>query len=191
VRAARGWLPVGVLLLATLGGCGDGETEQDRSGLSADEQTAADNLGAQIIRDGSVSGRSSEDGAVTDEQATCIAEGAVTDVGLTVLQGYGILTEELKVDKSIQGVQMQPDDADALAGVFVRCIDAEQLFEERFLSTVPKQRAEEAAGCLEELIDEEFVVTVLSSSFQGKATGDYDRLQKDLTACTGGKAPGQ
>lgn len=189
-RMLRAVVPA-LVLVGALAGCGGDDEDPAPPGLTQDERTAADNLAAQIVRSGSVSGASADDDAVTKEQATCIAEGAVTDVGLDELRGYGILTEDLKVDKSIQGVQMEADDADALAAVFAECIDAEVLFEERFLSTVPPERTDEARRCLEELIDDDFVVTVLSSSFQGRATGDYERLQKQVTACIGDKDSGQ
>lgn len=190
LRSARVLVPAAVLALTTLTGCG-GDDEADPSSLSDDEQTAADNLASQIVRSGSMAGGASGDG-VTDEQASCVGEGAVTEVGLEELQSYGILTEDLLVDRSIQGVEMEKDDADALAGVFVDCIDAEALFEERFLDQLPPGGPEQnQRACVEEAVGDDAVQEVLSASFQGRNTRAYGELERTVAACGDGKAAEQ
>ena len=191
LRSARVLVPAAVLALTTLTGCG-GDDEADASSLSKDEQTAADNLASQIVRSGSMAGGGSSRNAVTDEQASCIGEGAVTEVGLEELQSYGILTEELLVDRSIQGVEMEKDDADALARVFVECIDAEALFEQRFLDQLPPRGSEaKQRACVEEAVGADAVQKVLSASFQGRSTRAYGELERAVAACGDGKAAEQ
>ena len=185
----RGLL-AGLALTAVVAGCGSGDEQTESSGLSADEQRAADNLAAQIVRSGSVSGQSTTEDAVTEQQATCVAEGAVSEVGLDSLQGYGILTDELLVDKSIQGVQMVAADADALAGVFVECIDAEALFEERFVQTA-SEPTDDVRSCVEDAVDEESVREILAASFRGRSTAAFGELQRAVDACTQGSAGSQ
>jgi hypothetical protein len=184
VKRALAALPAVVLLLSACGG--DEEEPGGTSSLSSDEQTAADNLAAQIDRTGSVSGQ----GTVTEEESTCIAEGAVSKVGLETLQEYGIVTEDLLVNKDIQGVEMAAEDADELAVVFVDCIDAEALFEQQFLDALgggkPSAEVEE---CVAEAVDTGSVVQVLSASFQGRETPAFERLRKSVEKCGGEKAP--
>ena len=181
----------GAVLVGLLAGCGGDGTTSTPS-RTTDEQKAADNLAAQIIRSGSMSETSSSESAVTDEQATCIAEGAVDDVGLAELQGYGILTEDLRVDKSIQGVEMRAEHADALAGVFVECIDAEALFEERFVAGLPEGGSvAQRRACVDEAVGEGDVLEILSASFQGLRPAAYTRLQRAVSACAGDGGPGQ
>ena len=180
MKTVRLAVPVALLVLATLAGCGSDDAEP-ASALTDDEQTAADNLAAQIIRSGSM--RASGSG-ISDAQATCVAEGAVADVGLAELQGYGIVTEDLLVDKSIQGVQMKAADAEALAGVFVDCVDAEALFEDRFLTGLPAGADEE---CVRAAVGVDGVRDVLAASFQGSGTSAYQQMQRDVTACGAGK----
>jgi len=188
---ARGAAPVAVLLLL-LTGCGGSDTPSPgSSGLSADEQTAADNLAAQIVRSGQVSGESSAQDAVTAGQARCIAEGAVGRIGLASLQDYGIVTADLKVNKEIQGVAMSGDDASALADVFVGCIDAEGLFEKKFLAALPGKPDPAAEACVRKAVDTASVTAVLSASFQGRTGGVYERLQKKVSACTRRGGTGQ
>jgi hypothetical protein len=186
------WSPAALLLVAALAGCGDDADEKPTSSLSADEQKAADNLASQIVRSGSMSQQESSQGGVTEQQATCVAEGAVTEIGLAELQQYGIVTEDLRVNRSIQGVEMNAADADALASVFVDCVDAEALFEERFLTAMPADGAEEELRtCVQEAVEPGAVQEVLAASFQGRATDAYAKMQKDVSSCSGGKGSGQ
>lgn len=165
-----------------LGACGADD------GLSDDERTAADNLAAQISTSGQVAG----DTSVTQEQSECIGTGTVSGVGLEALQGYGIVTDDLKVDKSVQGVEMNEQDAEALAGVFVDCLDTEALFERQFLSgDAAKELTQKERRCVRDVIDEEAVEEVLALSFQGETSRVYQGLQKDLVACTPGGGGGQ
>jgi hypothetical protein len=188
LTTARTALPTALLLLVALTGCGGTADEARSSTLTDDEQTAADNLAAQITRSGEVSG---SDNPVTDEEAACVAEGAVSEVGLDGLQGYGIVTEDLLVDKSIQGVEMEPDDAKALAGVFVECVDAEGLFEERFLASLSPAQADKARDCVEHAVDADTVRSILAASFEGHRSDSSSSLQKKVSACLGGKGQGQ
>jgi len=180
-----------LLLVAGLAGCGDDEDDAPASSLTQDEQKAADNLAAQIIRSGTMSQQDTSEGSVTEQQATCVAEGAVTEIGLAELQEYGIVTEDLRVNKSIQGVEMNGADADALASVFVDCVDAEALFEERFLAMMPGGRSEELRTCVQDAVDESAVQDVLAASFKGRDTGAYAEMQKDVRSCAGGAASGK
>lgn len=148
-------------------------------------------LAAQIVRSGQVSGESSAEDAVTPEQARCVAEGAVGKIGVPALQGYGIVTKDLKVNKEIQGVSMSREDADTLAGVFVGCIDAEKLFEKTLLAALPGDPDQQVQDCVRKAVDTESVTAILSARFQGRTAGAYERLQQKVSACTGRKAPGQ
>jgi hypothetical protein len=176
-----------LLAAGALAGCGDDSDGAASGRLTADKQTAADNLAGQIVTSGDVAGRNT----VTREQATCIAEGTVGDVGLAALQRYGILTEDLKVDRNIQGVVMDRPDAVALAGVFVECVDVERLFERQFLAGAKLTR--EQRQCVRDTVDEESVTEVLARSFQGETAGVYDGLEDALAACgrRGGPDPSQ
>ena len=185
-RASRSGRWVALVCAGTLalGGCGGGEPAAQ---LSADEQTAADNLGAQIVTSGSVAGKDT----VTAVEAGCVADGTVEEVGLSELQGYGIVTADLKVNKGIQGVEMSAEHADALAGVFVECIDTEKLFEEQLLASAGSgELTGKQEQCVRTAVDEKAVARVLSLSFQGETTGLYDELEKELAACDSGRSPG-
>lgn len=176
----RAALPVLVLAAGLLTACGSSDDDPARDGLSGDEQTAADNLAAQILRSRAVAGRTAED-SVTEEQAICIAEGAVTGVGLEALQDYGILTEQLKVNKGIQGVAMTAPHAGALAGAFAGCLDVEELFEQQLTAAKGLSKAQQA--CIREAVTEAAAREVLALSFQGRTRGLYDGLRDSTRTC--------
>ena len=194
MKTARMAVPTVLLALGALTGCGgdDGaDPDESTSALSGDEQRAAENLAVQIVRSGNVSGSDSED-SVDEEQASCIAEGAVKEVGLGELQEYGIVTKDLRVNKSIQGVEMNGKHADALALVFVDCIDAEGLFEDRFLAGLPERGTDEdRRECVEEAVSVEEVRKVLAASFQGGRSPAYAAMQKAVSSCTADRGKGQ
>lgn len=182
---SRAWVAMVCVAAVTLTGCGEDEAD---TGLSAEEQTAADNLAAQIVTSGSVAGRNT----VTAVQAGCIADGTVGKIGLKRLQRYQIVTDDLKVNKGIQGVKMRPKDADSLAGVFIDCMDTEKLFEKQLLSSGSSARlTAKQKRCVRDAVDEKAVAEVLSLSFQGETTRVYDGLQTKLTTCTPGNKAGQ
>jgi hypothetical protein len=166
-----------VASLTLLSGCGGSD---DEPGLSDSEQQAADNLSSEILRSGAVTGK----GAVTEAQAGCIGRGTVTEVGVDRLQHYGILSDDLRVDKTIQNVRMAGDDAEALAGVFVGCLDAEKMFEDQFLDGPDaKQLTGAQRRCVADVIDEPTVREALALRFQGKGEQVYATLRARLETC--------
>ena len=191
MKTARMAVPTVLLALGALAGCGGGDgadPDESTSSLSDDEQAAADNLASQIVRSGKVS----ESDSVDKEQAGCIAEGAVAEVGLAELQEYGIVTDDLLVNKSIQGVEMNAEHADALASVFVDCIDAEGLFEDRFLAGLPERGThEDRRECVKEAVSVEEVRKVLAASFQGGRSPSYAAMQQAVSSCTASRGKGQ
>lgn len=172
---ASSWL--GVLLLTAsltgLTGCG----EENEAALSDDEQTAANNLAAQILSSGSIADNK---GSVNAAQADCVAQSVILDVGLDRLQSYGIITDDLTVDRTIQGVRMNRADADAMAGVFVDCLDTEELFEKQF---VQPARTPAQSACVRAEVDEASVREVLADSFTRAGTRAYDALQRRVKRC--------
>ena len=178
-RARSVILPLGVLvaLAASVTACSDGGGDD---GLTAQQRTVADNLTAEILRSGTVTGQDS----VTAEQASCIARGTVRDVGVDRLRHYRIVTADLKVDKTVQGVRMDHTDAVALAKVFVRCIDTEGMFEDQFLQAPSAKKLTSAQRrCIRAAIDERAVVQALTLSFQGHDKRVYASLQGRLARC--------
>jgi hypothetical protein len=108
----------------------------------------------------------------------------VQDVGVARLRHYGIVTADLKVDKTVQGVQMNHRDAVALAKVFVRCIDAEGMFEDQFLKAPSADKlTDRQRRCIRAAIDQKAVVAALTLSFEGRDKQVYAGLRQRLGRC--------
>lgn len=162
-------LVLGALLLA-LTSCGTG-----------DEETAAESLRAEITANSTMAGGAS----VTDDEAGCIADGTVEEVGVQQLKKYQILTDDLKVNQGIENVEMSASDAEALAAVFVDCIDVEALFEEQFTegAGAAADLSAKQKDCIADAVTEDEVAKVLAASFQGKQNDAYADLQKQMMEC--------
>lgn len=173
MKKTVGVLSATLIALSSLTACGGGD----------DDATAAKNLKAEILDNATVGGSTTE---ITDEQAGCIADGTVAEIGVEQLQEYEILKDDLEINKSIENVQLSAGDADSLAGVFVDCINVEKLFEDQFSGTssglTKKQRK-----CITDAIDEDAIRTILAASFQGKQDSASTELQNTLVKCATAK----
>jgi hypothetical protein len=158
-----------VVVLATmsllLAGCGN------------DEDKAKENIKASILEEEDLAGTK-----VTDEQATCLSDGIVDEIGTDQLKEYGLLDDELQVKDDVAEVKMEETDADAMADVFVDCVDAEKLLEEQFASMTGSLEPEQQE-CMKDVLDEEKVKEIMSATFQGDTAGMQSSLQDDFMKC--------
>jgi hypothetical protein len=164
-----------VLFALTACGGGDGET-------------ARDNLKESLLDQGT--GVPGVD--VTEEQAGCVSDGMVDEIGVEKLQEYKLLDDELKVLKDAPMNDWAPEDAEVLAGVFVDCIDVDAMLEERFASGAGAQLTDEQRACLTDAVDPAVMERVLADTFQGKGADTQGHVQDDIMACiTGGTTGGE
>jgi hypothetical protein len=153
-----------------------------------DDAKAKENIKASLLEDGAdLAGTK-----VTDEQAGCVSDGMVDEVGVEKLQDYKLLDDEYKIRKDAQPTDMEQGDAEALAGVFTDCVDMEKLFEEQFSSgAMADQLTDEQQDCLKDAVDGDVIESALADTFQGKEADPAAGVQADLMACIapGGGAP--
>jgi len=156
----------------TLSACGNG-----------DDDEAKKNIKAAVLEDEtSLTGGTKP----TEEQADCIADGMVDDVGVETLQDYDLLDKDLKINDDANPTDMKEDDADALAGVFVDCIDVEEMFAAQFESG-DQDLPEDQQECIKDAIDEDAMKDGLSASFQGEEDEGFTEMQTKMMECvTGG-----
>lgn len=160
----------------TLSACGSGEDDE-----------AKENIKTAVLED---EGTGITGGTKpTEEQAECISDGMVDEVGVDKLQEYELLTEDLEINQDANPDDMASEDADALAGVFVDCIDVEEMFAAQFGSAEEELPAE-AQECVKEAIDEDAMKDGLSASFQGKEDEGFTKMQEEMMACVMGEMPG-
>ena len=168
-------------VLLACAGCSGDDGQRTGSRLTADERVAAEALAGQLLDSGSLSGRR----AVARRQATCLAEGAVARVGLDRLQHYRVVTAQLESGRRLEDVRMERPDAAALADVFLRCVDAERLFEEQLLGSVPRLDPH-GRRCIRRAVDAEAARTVLRLTFQGRAERRSDEIRDRVAGCASG-----
>ena len=158
----------------TLSACGNG-----------DDDKAKENIKKAVLEDEtSLTGGTKP----TEEQADCIADGMVDDVGVETLQEYDLLDKDLKINDDANPTDMKEDDADALAGVFVDCIDVDEMFADQFASGDQKL-PDEAQDCIKDAIDEDAMKDGLSASFQGKEDEGFTAMQQEMMQCVMGDMP--
>jgi hypothetical protein len=168
--------------LFALTACGGGASG------GGDDETARENIKASLLDRGAALAGTE----VTDKQAGCISDGMVDEVGVDKLQDYELLDEELKIREEAEPKDMEKGDAEALAAVFVDCIDMEAMFEEQFASGAGAQLTEEQQTCLTDAIDGDVIEKALADTFQGKEADPTAELQGDIMACvTGGGTSGR
>ncbi len=152
-----------------------------------DDAEAKENLKAGLLEGGAdLAGTE-----VTDEQAGCVSDGMVDEVGVEKLQEYELLTDELEISKDAQPTTMEQGDAESLAGVIVDCVDMEKMFEEQFASgAMAEQLTGEQQDCLRDAVDSDVIKSALADSFQGKQAEPAAGARADIEACLGGGTSG-
>jgi hypothetical protein len=177
VKKSVAVLCAAMFALTACGGGGDAEADPESA-------EAKENIKASLLEEGgNLAGTE-----VTDEQAGCVSDGMVDEVGVEKLQEYKLIDDEFKISKQAQPTEMEQGDAEAMAAVFTDCVDMEELFEEQF-STGPMadQLTEEQQTCLKDAVDDEVIESALTATFQGEQVDPTAGIQAELTACiTGG-----
>lgn len=147
----RATVAVVTAALLTLSACGGG-----------DESEAKDNLAKSFAQEegGALSGAD-----LTEEEAGCLSDGLVDEVGVEKLQEYGILEDDLAVVETADDVKFEAGDADAFAGVVTDCVDVSQLITDQMAEQDLTAEQEE---CVSDALDEDAVRDLLSATFQGE-----------------------
>lgn len=154
----------GLTLTLTLAACGGGDDAEAAEAISASMMESSD-----------------DEFAVDQEQADCVGESLVDELGVDKLQEYGMLTDDLEVDTSVGQVTMEQDDAENAAEVIVGCIDAEAMLGDAFAAD--DSLGEEERECINEVLDDEALTNMLALMFQGREDEAMTDLMGPLMSC--------
>ena len=110
-------------------------------------------------------GASAEVFAMKRDEADCIGEGFVGEIGVDQLQEYGFLTEDLKAEP-MTSVTMDTADAEAATGVLFDCADVPALMSQAMASG--QQVDAKTQKCLDEVLTEDKLRTMFTLMFSGK-----------------------
>ncbi len=152
---------VGVLALA-LAACG-----------GSDDEAAASKAIADSIMDSSDSTFK-----VTQDQADCVGEGMVEDIGTDQLVEYGIITEDIEASDGLESVKMSEDDAQSAADVMQDCADIKEIF-----TGAMGELPEEAQTCIDEKLTDDVLNEFLVSVFMDDQETGTEGLMGALTEC--------
>ena len=149
------------VLVLTLGACGGGDDEKASKSLSA-----------------SIMDSNDETFEVTQEQADCVGDGFVEEIGTDKLVEYEVLKDDLSANEGIENVEMSEDDAGSAADVMLDCVDIKEVF----TSSMGELPAE-AKACFEENLTDDLMRGFLVALFQGDEDGGTQELMTALTEC--------
>lgn len=142
------------VLALTLGACG------------SDDAAASEAISKSIME-------SNDDTfEVTQDQADCVGEGMVDEIGTDQLVEYGIITEDNEASDGLDAVKMSEDDANSAADVMQECADIKDVFTQA-MGELP----EEAQTCIDEKLTDDVLHDFLVSIFMD----DQEKGTQDLT----------
>lgn len=143
-------------------------------GSSADEEKAAASIAKQFQEEG-------EEGlSLTDEEAQCVGDGMVSEVGAEELQEYNLLNEDFEATEETDSPKMSDEDADKAATVFQDCADVKGLMLEGLAG---EDLPDEAQQCVEDAITDERVHDFLTALFQDDAEAGQEAFAGPITEC--------
>ncbi|GAA1478955.1 hypothetical protein GCM10009623_34010 [Nocardioides aestuarii] len=138
-----------------------------------DDQAAADAVAAGVMEG------NDDTFQVTQEQADCLGEGMVDEIGTDQLIEYKIITKDLEQSDGIDSVKMSQSDAEAAAGVMQDCADIKKIFTDQLGDSVP----EEAAACIDENLSDEVLNEFLVAVFMDDQEAGTQSLMGALQEC--------
>jgi hypothetical protein len=150
------------------------------AGCSGDEEAQArEALSTSLLE-------SNADGTleVSEGEADCVADGMVAEIGVDKLIEYGILTEELETgDESLASQQLEQDDADTAADVFVGCVDVQAVLSDSIAQGMGGSLEPEQVTCLEERLTDEVVREFLATVLAGDQAAATQQVTEELRSC--------
>jgi len=116
--------------------------------------------------------------AMPREDADCIGEGFVDEIGTEKLQEYGFLTEDLKAAEDFTNVEMSKEDAESAADTLLGCTDVQQMMSEA-MGEVDAETRE----CFEDVLTEDALRSLFTKMFSGQQEEAGQELIQPMMEC--------
>ena len=158
-------------LLLTLTACGGG----------GDDEQAAKAISDSIMKEQKDAGASADVFQMEQEEADCIGDGFVSEIGTEQLQEYGFLTDDLKTAEKLGNVTMETADAEAAADTLIDCADVQKMMTDSMGELDEKTRT-----CLEDVMTEDALRNLFTKMFSGKQEEAGQELIEPMMKCTTG-----
>ena len=152
-------------LLLTLAACG-GEDKKDEA-LSADEQTAADNISAYW-----------QESNLAKEPADCLGEKTVRSFGLAHLKDLGVLDDELRTKSSVDTWFTSEADSVKAATNNVDCISLPELLKQSYPGI-----DDDTAECLADAFGRDRYIEAMAQTMQGASFSTPPEVEAEMEKC--------
>lgn len=153
-------------LMLTLTACGNDEDAEAAKAISDSIMKEQEGGGSDVF-------------LMKREEADCIGDGFVSDIGTEQLQDYGFLTEDLKTADAMTEVKMSTEDAQAASDILFECADVQAMMTQA-MGDVPA----ETKACLEEVMTEDALRELFTLMFSGKQDEASQKLIAPMMECT-------
>jgi hypothetical protein len=173
---SRALAAVATTLLLGLTACSGGG---GAAGPSEDDQKAADAISSSIMKEQKSAG--ADVFSMKQEEADCIGEGFVDEIGTEKLQKYGFLTKDLEANESLTTVKMSTADAEAAADTLFDCADVQQMM----LGSMGDLDAK-TKKCIQGVMTEDALHGLFVKMFSGKQEEAGQELIAPMMKCTTG-----
>lgn len=142
-----------------------------------------DEKAAKAISDSIMASQKDQSGAgqmfvMPREDADCIGEGFVDEIGVDKLQEYGFLTDDLKAEEDFTNVKMSKEDAEAAADTLLECADVQEMMAKAMGDVDAKTKA-----CFEEVLTEDALRSLFTKMFSGKQEEAGQELIEPMMKC--------
>ena len=169
-------LALTAVLMLTLTGCGGGGG--GGGGASSEDSDAAKEISKSLMEQN----KGEDMLAVKQEDADCIGEGMVDEIGTDKLKDYGFLKEDGTVAEDLEGLKMSTEDAGAMTDTMFGCTDVMAMMKDSMSAQMGDQDPA-LQKCIDEVLTEERVRDLLTGLFSGNEAAAGKSLTAPLMAC--------
>lgn len=162
-------LPLGL----TVSACGNGD----------------DDKASKAISDSLVKKQSGDSTILTlkRKDADCIGDGFVDKIGTKKLQKYGLLTKDLKTDRTVSNLKMSAGDAKGASGVLFSCTDVSKMVNNAVGSSAQaKSLPSSVKTCISKALTDDTLKPMFTKVFQGQSAAAQKELTAPLMKCASG-----
>lgn len=154
----------------------------------SDEDTAAKSISATMMKQQKQGTSGAGDLVHLDQKdADCVGNGLVAKIGTDKLQKYGVLDDNMQMNKNITSVKMSPQDADKAANTFLACTDVMKTMDQAITQSGaldPKVKA-----CIDKALTKGAVHDMFVAMFEGQQQQATKALTAKLMHCAMGSVP--
>ena len=131
-----------------------------------------------------LSGGLGERDGLTPEQAVCVAEGLVEQIGTYELTAAGVLDDQQKLVNDLQGAQLNETDASLAADATAACVTMEEMLTRTMAGGGKTGQGAEVKACFTGAFDDEAFHRYLVNAYMGTTeTGLDEETTKELADC--------